>query len=66
MENTDTGAPELKPTMEVYRAIVFSTNENDLVYEPFGGLCAGAVVCHETNRNYIASEQNPEYLEAAQ
>lgn len=58
--------PAQMPIALIRRAIVFSTNENDLVYEPFGGLCAGAVVCHETNRNYIASEQNPEYLEAAQ
>jgi len=68
MAENETGAPELKPTMQVYRAIVTLVSVN---LQTAAGVdefmdAAGAVACHQTGRNYIAFEQNPDYVDAAQ
>jgi site-specific DNA-methyltransferase (cytosine-N4-specific) len=39
-----------------------STQEGDLIYDPFMGSGTTAVVAKKYNRNYIGSEINPEYL----
>jgi site-specific DNA-methyltransferase (adenine-specific) len=36
-----------------------------MVWEPFGGLCPGAVICYELNRKYRAAEIVPEFYRAA-
>jgi site-specific DNA-methyltransferase (adenine-specific) len=42
-----------------------STDEGDVVWEPFGGLCPGGVVCHHLRRRYVAAEIVPEFYLAA-
>ena len=41
------------------------TEEGDVVWEPFGGLCPGAVVCKKLGRAYRAAEVVPEFFRAA-
>jgi site-specific DNA-methyltransferase (adenine-specific) len=41
------------------------TDEGDVVWEPFGGLCPGAVACKALNRSYRAAEIIPEFFRAA-
>lgn len=54
-----------KPLTLVERIIRSSTDEGDMVWEPFGGLCPGAVVCQKWKRRYRAAEVVPEFYEAA-
>jgi len=42
-----------------------STDERDVVWEPFGGLCPGGVVCYHLGRRYVAAEIVPEFFLAA-
>lgn len=58
--------PAQMPVDLIRRAILFSTHRGDTVLEPFGGLCAGAVACIETERAYVACEQNTDFIEIAQ
>ena len=41
------------------------TDESDVVWEPFGGLCPGAIVSHHLGRKYVAAEVLPEFYQAA-
>jgi site-specific DNA-methyltransferase (adenine-specific) len=41
------------------------TNEGDVIWEPFGGLCPGAVVSYHSRRKYCAAEIVPEFFRAA-
>ena len=54
-----------KPLKLIDRIIRTCTDKDDVVWEPFGGLCPGAVVCHASGRRYAAAEVNPEFYEAA-
>jgi site-specific DNA-methyltransferase (adenine-specific) len=54
-----------KPLSLVELAIRTSTDEGDVVWEPFGGLCPGAVACYHLNRKYVAAEVIPEFFQAA-
>ena len=54
-----------KPLKFIERIVRASTDLGDTVWEPFGGLCPGAVVCHATGRAYRAAETNPEFYAAA-
>ena len=45
-----------KPLKLMQLIIRASSDENDLVWEPFGGLCSGLVSAMELNRRGIASE----------
>ena len=47
------------------RAILFSTNENDLVYDPFMGSGTTAIASYKLKRNYIGSEISSEYCDMA-
>ena len=38
-----------------------STDDNDLIYDPFMGSGTTALACKELNRNYIGSEISKEY-----
>jgi hypothetical protein len=42
-----------------------STDKGDVVWEPFGGLCPGAVVAYHQARRYYAAEIIPEFYIAA-
>ncbi len=52
----------LKFTELVIRA---ATDKGDVVWEPFGGLCPGAVVSYYLERQYYAAEIIPEFYAAA-
>ena len=54
-----------KPLKFIDRVIRASTDKGDAVWEPFGGLCPGAVVSHLLGREYNAAEMNNEFYEAA-
>lgn len=54
-----------KPLRFIELIIRTSTEEGDLVWEPFGGLCPGAVVSHHLRRKYVAAEIVPEFYSAA-
>jgi site-specific DNA-methyltransferase (adenine-specific) len=54
-----------KPLRFIELAVRASTDEGDVVWEPFGGLCPGAVVCHHLGRNYFGAEIVPEFFSAA-
>jgi site-specific DNA-methyltransferase (adenine-specific) len=58
-ENTD--HPTQKPEKLYAKLILASTKSDDLVYEPFAGVCTGAVTAKKLNRNYIAVEREEEY-----
>jgi site-specific DNA-methyltransferase (adenine-specific) len=51
------------PEMLPGRAILFSTDENDLVMDPFSGSGTTAIACKKLNRNFIGSEISKEYYE---
>ena len=53
-----------KPLKFIDRIIRACTDPGDVVWEPFGGLCPGAVVCHRLGRPYRAAEVNPEFYRA--
>ncbi|MCJ1909965.1 DNA-methyltransferase [Planococcus ruber] len=46
--------------------IKFLTNENDIVFDPFGGSCVTAEVAERMNRRWITSEIQEDYLQGAQ
>lgn len=54
-----------KPLKFIDLTIQASTDEGDVVWEPFGGLCPGAVVSHRTRRRYYGAEIIPEFYTAA-
>ena len=54
-----------KPLRLIERIITASTDMNDVVWEPFGGLCSGAVGALRAGRHCYASEVISEYYEAA-
>jgi site-specific DNA-methyltransferase (adenine-specific) len=54
-----------KPLRFIELTIGAVTEVGDVVWEPFGGLCPGAVVCRRTQRRYVGSEIVPEFFAAA-
>lgn len=54
-----------KPLTFVDRTIRACTEPGDVVWEPFGGLCPGAVACHHLGRRYFGAEIIPEFFQAA-
>lgn len=59
------GHPTIKPLEIVQNLIVNSSNEHDIVLDPFLGSGTTAVAAVDTNRHYIGFELNPEYYETA-
>lgn len=55
--------PTQKPQKLISRLILASSNEEDLVLDPFMGSGATAESCIENNRNYIGFEINTDYYE---
>ena len=62
----NTAHPTQKPEKLIAKLILASSNQGDLVLDPFGGSGTTAVVCKKLNRNYISIEQNPLYCAWAQ
>ena len=54
-----------KPLRFIELIIRSCTDEADVVWEPFGGLCPGAVVSYHFSRKYHAEEIVPEFYLAA-
>ena len=54
-----------KPLKFIDRIIRSTTERGDVVWEPFGGLCPGAVVSFHSGRRYCAAEVIPEFYLAA-
>lgn len=58
-ENTD--HPTQKPEKLITKLILASSNEGDIVFDPFLGSGTTSVVAKKLNRNYVGIEMNEEY-----
>ncbi len=54
-----------KPLRFIELIVRSCTDEGDVVWEPFGGLCPGAVASHKLRRRYVGAEILPEFYQAA-
>ncbi len=54
-----------KPLSFIELIVASCTDSGDVVWEPFGGLCPGALVCHRGRRQYFGAEIVPEFYRAA-
>lgn len=54
-----------KPLRLIERTIAASSDPDDVVWEPFGGLCSAAVACLRTGRRCYSAEINPDYYRLA-
>ncbi len=54
-----------KPLRFIDLIVRASTDKSDVIWEPFGGLCPGAVVSFLSGREYYAAETAPEFYAAA-
>lgn len=57
--------PTIKPLELVKRHLLHTTQENDIILDPFIGSGTTAVACKEINRQFIGFELNPEWYEVA-
>lgn len=64
MRNIDHPCPKPIDLLGIF--IKNSTNENDLVLDPFMGSGSTALACKMLNRNYLGVELNPEYIKIAE
>lgn len=55
--------PTQKPVKLVERIIKISSNQNDLILDPFAGSGTTGVASKNLNRNYILIEKEPKYVE---
>lgn len=53
-----------KPEKLIERLILASSNQGDLILDPFAGVGTCPVVCKRHLRNFIAFEMNPEFVQA--
>lgn len=61
-EKTEGKHPTQKPLGLLRRIIEASTNEGDLILDPFNGSGTTGIAAHELKRKYIGIEQDEEYL----
>lgn len=54
-----------KPLNLIERIIIASSDPDDIVWEPFGGLCSAAIASLRTGRKCFSSEINPSYYKLA-
>ena len=57
--------PTQKPLKLIRRLIMASSNEDDIVLDPFSGVGTTQVGCVQTKRNFIGFELNKEYYDKA-
>ena len=62
----NTPHPTQKPEKLIAKLILASSNEGDLVLDPFAGSGTTAVVAKKLNRKFIAIEQNKDYCALTQ
>lgn len=55
--------PTQKPMALLEKIILASTNENDLILDPFSGSGTTGIVANKLNRNYIGIDKETEYLD---
>ena len=55
--------PTQKSLELLKRIVVASSNENDLILDPFAGSCTTAVACKLYNRKFVGIDINSKYLE---
>lgn len=55
--------PTQKPKELLYRCVISSTNENDVILDPFCGSGTTGVVAIENNRHFIGIDISEEFLE---
>jgi site-specific DNA-methyltransferase (adenine-specific) len=60
---TDNDHPAPFPMILASNCIVATTDENDLVYDPYMGSGTTAMACIEYKRNFIGSELNQDYID---
>lgn len=53
--------PAQKPFLMIERLVLLSSDEGDIVLDPFSGSGTTAVVCEKTKRNYICIEKDKTY-----
>lgn len=58
---TKTGHPTPKNVELFGQLVLASTNEGDVVFDPFCGAATTAVACIRTNRHYVCVERDKEY-----
>jgi modification methylase len=57
--------PTQKPEALLHRVLLASTNQDDVVLDPFTGTGTTAVVAKRLRRHFIGIERHPAYVEAA-
>ncbi len=57
------GHPTIKPLDIVSNFIINSSNEGDIVFDPFMGSGTTAVAAMKCNRNFLGYELNPDYYD---
>jgi site-specific DNA-methyltransferase (adenine-specific) len=57
----NTAHPTQKPEKLLAKLILASSNEGDIVFDPFLGSGSTSVVAKKLNRNFVGIEQNPQY-----
>lgn len=60
------GHPTIKPENMITKLVKNSSNEGDLVFDPFLGSGTTGLVCKKLNRNFIGTEIDSKYFEIAQ
>lgn len=55
--------PTQKPLKLLYRIILASTNEGDVILDPFAGSCTTGIAANLLGRNFIGIDQEKEYLD---
>jgi DNA modification methylase len=60
------GHPTTKHLWMIEKFLAISSNENDIVLDPFLGSGTTAVACIKTNRNFIGIEKEKKYVDIAQ
>ena len=58
--------PTIKPLEYIRTLIRNSSNENDVILDPFMGSGTTAIACLKENRRYIGFEINEEYYDISQ
>lgn len=62
----NTAHPTQKPEKLTAKLILASSNENDMVFDPFGGSGTTAVTAKKLGRHFLSVEKNPRYCIFAQ
>jgi len=61
--NKSTSHPTEKPLQVIMKYVKISSNENDVVLDPFMGSGTTAIACENLNRKWIGIEKNIDYCE---